>query len=67
MADSIICTTGKQPKYFLEKKISDSIYLEPPTNNEILNQINSLKNKAVGTITSSHFLVKQPDLLLPHI
>ena len=26
----------------------DSIYLEPPTINEILNQITSLKNKAVG-------------------
>ena len=37
LADSIICTTRKQPKYFLEKKISDSFYLEPPTNNEILN------------------------------
>ena len=48
MVDSIICTMRKQPKYFLEKKLSDSIYLEPPTNNEILDQVTSLKNKAVG-------------------
>ena len=44
----MICTTHKEPKYFLEKNVSDSIYLEPPTNNEILNQITFLKNKAVG-------------------
>ena len=50
LADSIICTTRKQPKYFLEKKVSDSIYLELPTNNENLNQITTLKNKAVRLI-----------------
>ena len=27
LVDSIICTTHKQPKYFLEKKVSDSNYL----------------------------------------
>ena len=58
LADSIICTTRKQPKYFLEKKLSDSIYLEPPTNNEVLNQIISLKNKAVGQDNIQPFFIK---------
>ena len=53
-----MCTTSKQPKYFLEKKVSDSIYLEPPTNNEILNQITSLKNKAVGHDNIQPFFIK---------
>ena len=48
----------KQSKYFLEKKVSDSIYLEPPTNNEILNQITSLKNKAVGHDNIQPFFIK---------
>ena len=67
LADSIICTTRKQPKHFLEKKVSDSIYLEPPTNNEILNQIISLKNKIVGHDKIQPFFIKVPDLLSPHI
>ena len=54
----MICTTHKQPKYFLEKKVSDSIYPEPPTNNEILNQITSLKNKAVGHDNIQPFFIK---------
>ena len=58
LADSIICTTRKQPKYFLEKKVSDSIYLEPPTNNEILNQITSLENKSVGHDNIQPFFIK---------
>ena len=58
LADSIICTTRKQPKSFLEKKVSNSIYLEPPTNNEILNQITSLKNKAVGHDNIQSFFIK---------
>ena len=58
LADSIICTTRKQPIYFLEKKVSDSIYLEPPTNNEILNQNISLKNKAVGHDNIQSFFIK---------
>ena len=48
LADNIICTKGKQPKHFPEKKISDSIYLKPATNNQILNQVTSFKNKAAG-------------------
>ena len=58
LADSIICTTRKQPKCFHEKKVSDSIYLEPPTNNKILNQIISLKNKAVGHDNIQPFFIK---------
>ena len=58
MADSIICNTRKQPKHFLEKQVSDSIYLEPPTNNEILNQITSLKNKAVEHDNIQPFFIK---------
>ena len=58
LVESIICTTRKQPKYFLEKKVSDSIYLELPTNNEILNQITSLKNKAVGHDNIQPFFIK---------
>ena len=60
MAHSIICTTRIQPtvKYFLEKKFSDSIYLETPTNNEILDQITSLKNKAVGHDNIRPFFIK---------
>ena len=58
LADSIICSTRKLPKYFLEKKLSDSIYLEPPTNNEVLNQIISLKNKAVGQDNIQPFFIK---------
>ena len=58
LADSIICTTRKQPKHFLEKKVSDSIYLEPPTNNEILNQIISLKNKVVEHDKIQPFFIK---------
>ena len=58
LADSIICTTRKQPKYFLEKKVSDSICFEPSTNNEILNQIISLKNKAVGHDDIQPFFIK---------
>ena len=54
----MICTTRKQPKYFLEKNVSDSIYLEPPTNNEILHQITSLKNKAVGHNNIQPFFIK---------
>ena len=58
LANSIICTTRKQAKYFLEKKISDSIYLEPRTTNKILNQVTSLKNKAVGHDNFQPFFIK---------
>ena len=58
MAHSIICTMCKQPKHFLEKKVSNSIYLEPPTNNEILNQITSLKDKAMGHDSIQPFFIK---------
>ena len=67
MADSIICTMRKQPTYFLEETVSDSIYLEPPTNNEILNQITSPKNRAVGHDNIQPFFIKKLDLLSPHI
>ena len=58
LTNSIICTMRKQPKYFLEKKVSDFIYLEPPTNNEIVDQITSLKNKAVGHDNIQPFFIK---------
>ena len=47
MAGTINSETIKTPKDFL-KKVLDSIYLDPPSTNEVLNQIISLKNKAVG-------------------
>ena len=47
MAESVERVTGKQLEDIYEQKVSDSIYLEPPITNEILNQITSLKNKAV--------------------
>ena len=59
LAHSIICTTRKQPKHFLEKKVSDFIYLEPPTTNKILNQITFLKNKAVGHDSIQSFFIKE--------
>ena len=58
LTDSIFCIAGEQPKQFLEKKLSDSIYLEPPTNREIFNQITSSKNEAVGHDNIQPFSVK---------
>ena len=49
MASKISGKTKKMPYEYLNKKISSSIYLEPPSSNEILNHILSLNdNKAIG-------------------
>ena len=49
LASKALGKTKKKPYEFLIKKISTSIYLEPPSLNEILNQISSLNDhKAVG-------------------
>ena len=58
LADNINYATGKQSKDFLKKKVADSIYLVPPTNNEVLNLITSLKNKAVGHDNIQPFFLK---------
>ena len=42
----------------------DSIYLETPTTNEILNQITSLKNKAVGRDNIQPFFLKSARLVV---
>ena len=67
LADSIFCTTGKQPNNFLEKKISDFVNLEPLTNNEIFNQSTSLKNKAVGHDNIQPFFIKVARFDIAHI
>ena len=51
----------KQPnnlKISPPEKISDSIYVDPPSTNEVLNQITSLKNKAVGHDNNQPFFLK---------
>ena len=58
LAEGIVCVKGKQLKDFYKQKVSDSIYLEPPTTNEILDQIITLKNKAVGHDNIQRFFLK---------
>ena len=58
LADTINSETTKKPKDFLKKKILDSIYLNSPSTNEVLNQIKSLKNKAVGHDKIQLFFLK---------
>ena len=48
LADTINSETTKKPTDYLKKQILDTIYLDPPSTNKVLNQITSLKNKAVG-------------------
>ena len=58
LADTINSETTKKPKDFFKKKILDSIYLDPPTTNKVLNQITSLKNKAMGHGNIQPFFLK---------
>ena len=58
LADTINSETTKKPKDFLKKKILDSIYLDPPSTNEVLNQNASLTNKAVGHDNVKPFFLK---------
>ena len=58
LANTINRETTKQPQDFPPKKISDSIYLDPPNTNEVLNQITSLKNKEVGHDNNQPFFLK---------
>ena len=58
LADTINSETTKKTYRFLKKKILDSIYLDPPSNNEVLNQITSLKNKSVGHDNIQPFFLK---------
>ena len=58
LADTINSETTKKPTDFFKKKISDSIYLDPPSTNEVLNQITSLQNKAVGHDNIQPFFLK---------
>ena len=55
LTESIECVTGKQSKDFYKQKVSDSLYLEPPTTTKVLNQITSLRNKAVGHDSNQPF------------
>ena len=58
MADTINSETTKKPKDFFKTKILESIYLDPPSSNEVTNQITSLKNKAVGHDSIQPFFLK---------
>ena len=58
LADTINSETTKKPTDFLKKKILDSIFLDPLSTNETLNQIISLKNKAVGHDNIQPFFIK---------
>jgi len=49
LANNIGSNTGKQPKDFLEWKVKDSIFIDPPSQAEVLNQITSLKTQRWAT------------------
>ena len=57
LADTINSETTKKPTDF-SKKILDSIYLDRPSTNEVLNQITSIKNKAMGHNNIQPFFLK---------
>ena len=69
LADIINSETNEKPKDFLnKKKILDSIYLDPPSTNKPLNQITSLKNKAVGHDNIQPFFLKATrHVIAPHL
>ena len=58
LEDTINSETTKKPKDFLKKQILDSVYLDLPSTNKVLNQITSLKNKAVGHDNIQPFFLK---------
>ena len=67
LADIINSETTEKFKDFFKKNILDSIYLEPPSTNEVLNQITSLKNKAVGRDNIQPFFLKAARLVFKFI
>ena len=58
LADTIDSETTKKPKDFLRKKILDSVYLDPPSTNEVPNHITFPKNRAVGHNNIQPFFLK---------
>jgi len=48
LANDIHTKAGPRPCEFLTNRVSETIFLDPPSKNEILNLITSLKDKAVG-------------------
>ena len=68
LADTINSETTKKPTDSLKKKILDSIYLDPPSTNKVLNQITSLQNKAVGHDNIQPFFLKAArHVIAPHL
>ena len=58
LADAIEHIANTTPENFLTKKICDSIYLDPPSNREVLNQISSFRDKAAGQDNLPAFFLK---------
>ena len=56
-------------KSFLNDKVKNTIFLEPPRVNEILNIINSLKSKKCceDNVIPSYFLKVAGDILAPYL
>ena len=56
LANEIPSSETSQCKTFLNNKVKNTIFLEPPRVNEILNIINSLKSKNVVMMLFLHIL-----------
>ena len=69
LANNISGKTKKKPYEFLNKKISSSIYLEPPSVNKILNHILSLNdNKAIRhDDIPAYFLKVSSTVIAPYL
>jgi len=61
LANNISSITGKQPKDFLEWKVKDSIFINPPSQAEVLYQITST---AVGQDNIHPFFLKTARLVI---
>ena len=58
LTDAIEHIPNTTPENFLTKKVCDSIYLDSPSNSEVLNQITSLRDEAVGQDNLPAFFLK---------
>ena len=69
LAEKLKKKTNKPSYEYLTNTISSSIYLEPPTSNEILNLISSLNdNKALGHDNiPAYFLKISRYVITPHL
>ena len=69
LANEILSSETSQCNSFLNDKVKNTIFLEPPRVNEILNIINSLKSKKCcdDNVIPSHFIKVAGDILAPYL